>query len=48
MVQELLSPQGLRVDGRRHNELRQIQCKLGVLGRFVFTTCFKNFVIILK
>ena len=35
MVQDLLSAQGLRMDGRRHNELRQIQCKLGVLGRFV-------------
>lgn len=35
MVQDLLSAQGLRMDGRRHNELRQIQCKLGVLERFV-------------
>jgi len=35
MVQDFLSAQGLRVDGRRHNELRHIQCKLGVLGRFV-------------
>ncbi|KAL7017161.1 hypothetical protein ACKWTF_010278 [Chironomus riparius] len=33
MVQDLLSAQGLRMDGRRHNELRQIQCKLGVLER---------------
>lgn len=27
---ELLSSQGLRLDGRRPNELRRIQCKLGV------------------
>lgn len=27
---ELLSDQGFRVDGRRPNELRRIQCKLGV------------------
>lgn len=33
MAQELLSPQGLRMDGRRHNELRQIECKLGVFKR---------------
>lgn len=33
MSHELISPQGLRLDGRRQNELRQIQCKLGVLAR---------------
>ncbi|KAG5673542.1 hypothetical protein PVAND_003582 [Polypedilum vanderplanki] len=33
MAQELLSLQGLRIDGRRQNELRQIQCRLGVLER---------------
>lgn len=33
MPQELISPQGLRVDGRRQNELRHISIKLGVLGR---------------
>ena len=27
---DLLSSQGLRLDGRRPNELRRIQCKLGV------------------
>lgn len=27
---ELLSSQGLRLDGRRPNELRRIRCKLGV------------------
>lgn len=33
MTHELISPQGLRVDGRRQNELRQISIKLGVLER---------------
>lgn len=33
MPQELLSPQGLRIDGRRQTELRQISIKLGVLDR---------------
>lgn len=32
MPQELISPQGLRIDGRRQNELRHISIKLGVLG----------------
>lgn len=27
---ELLSDQGIRMDGRRPNELRKIECKLGV------------------
>ena len=27
---ELLSDQGFRVDGRRPNELRRIQCRMGV------------------
>lgn len=27
---DLLSSQGLRLDGRRPNELRRIRCKLGV------------------
>ena len=30
---ELLSDQGLRVDGRRAHELRNIECRLGVFGR---------------
>lgn len=30
---ELISAQGLRVDGRRHNELRKIHCRLGVFGQ---------------
>jgi polyribonucleotide nucleotidyltransferase len=29
----LLSDQGLRLDGRRANELRQIRCKLGVFSQ---------------
>ncbi|KAJ1652184.1 Exosome non-catalytic core component, partial [Dispira simplex] len=29
---ELLSPEGLRVDGRRANELRRIACKQSVLA----------------
>jgi exosome complex component RRP41 len=30
---ELLSPEGLRVDGRRPNELRKIHCKIGVFNK---------------
>ena len=30
---DLLSDQGLRLDGRRANELRQIRCKLGVFSQ---------------
>jgi exosome complex component RRP41 len=30
---QLLSEYGLRVDGRRPNELRQIRCKLGVFNQ---------------
>jgi exosome complex component RRP41 len=30
---ELLSDQGLRLDGRRANELRQIRCRLGVFSQ---------------
>eukprot|EP01098_Paradermamoeba_levis_P008470 TRINITY_DN3512_c0_g1_i1.p1 TRINITY_DN3512_c0_g1~~TRINITY_DN3512_c0_g1_i1.p1 ORF type:complete len:245 (-),score=63.69 TRINITY_DN3512_c0_g1_i1:206-940(-) len=30
---ELLSPEGLRTDGRRPNELRNIKCKLGILSK---------------
>ena len=30
---ELLSDQGLRLDGRKANELRRIQCKMGVYGQ---------------
>ncbi|KAF0303346.1 Exosome complex component RRP41 [Amphibalanus amphitrite] len=30
---ELLSDQGLRVDGRRAHELRNVECRLGVFGR---------------
>jgi len=32
-TRELLSPEGLRVDGRRANELRQIKVNMGVLKR---------------
>lgn len=32
-AQDLISDQGLRLDGRRSNELRRIQCKLGVFGQ---------------
>lgn len=28
---EFITPEGLRIDGRRSNEVRRIQCKLGVL-----------------
>lgn len=28
---EFVSPEGLRVDGRRAQELRQLKCELGVL-----------------
>lgn len=31
--QDLVSDQGLRLDGRRANELRRIQCKLGVFSQ---------------
>ena len=38
---EFLSPEGLRLDGRRPKELRQLQCELGVLdsadGSAMFT-----------
>eukprot|EP01094_Clydonella_sp_ATCC50884_P001273 TRINITY_DN1095_c0_g1_i2.p1 TRINITY_DN1095_c0_g1~~TRINITY_DN1095_c0_g1_i2.p1 ORF type:complete len:271 (+),score=58.06 TRINITY_DN1095_c0_g1_i2:188-1000(+) len=30
---ELLSPEGLRIDGRRPRELRAIKCSMGVFGR---------------
>jgi exosome complex component RRP41 len=30
---EFISPEGLRVDGRRPNELRRINCRIGVLKR---------------
>lgn len=30
---DLISEQGLRLDGRRANELRRIQCKLGVFSQ---------------
>lgn len=29
---DLLSEQGLRLDGRRANELRKIKCKLGIFS----------------
>jgi len=28
-----LSPEGLRIDGRRANELRKIRCKIGLFSR---------------
>lgn len=38
---EFISPEGLRLDGRRPRELRQLQCELGVLdsadGSAMFT-----------
>ena len=30
---ELLSDQGLRLDGRKSGELRRIRCKMGVFGQ---------------
>ena len=30
---ELLSDQGLRLDGRKAGELRRIQCRMGVFGQ---------------
>lgn len=30
---DLVSDQGLRIDGRRPNELRKIRCKLGVFSQ---------------
>ena len=30
---EFISPEGLRVDGRRAEELRNIKCKLGIFKR---------------
>lgn len=32
-AQDLISDQGLRLDGRRSTELRRIQCKLGVFSQ---------------
>lgn len=32
-AQDLISDQGLRLDGRRSAELRRIQCKLGVFSQ---------------
>eukprot|EP01125_Pyxidicula_operculata_P009606 TRINITY_DN3156_c0_g2_i1.p1 TRINITY_DN3156_c0_g2~~TRINITY_DN3156_c0_g2_i1.p1 ORF type:complete len:245 (-),score=31.12 TRINITY_DN3156_c0_g2_i1:600-1334(-) len=32
-TRELLSPEGLRIDGRRANELRQIKVKMGIFSR---------------
>lgn len=29
---ELISPEGLRIDGRRAPELRKIKCQIGVLS----------------
>lgn len=31
--QDLVSEQGLRLDGRRSQELRRIQCKMGVFSQ---------------
>ena len=33
MALELLSDQGFRIDGRRAQELRQLQCRLGVFSQ---------------
>eukprot|EP00007_Cunea_sp_BSH-02190019_P002304 CAMPEP_0174231098 /NCGR_PEP_ID=MMETSP0417-20130205/1711_1 /TAXON_ID=242541 /ORGANISM="Mayorella sp, Strain BSH-02190019" /LENGTH=271 /DNA_ID=CAMNT_0015308919 /DNA_START=40 /DNA_END=855 /DNA_ORIENTATION=- len=33
MPQEHISPEGLRLDGRRANELRRVQCRVGLFGR---------------
>ncbi len=30
---EFISPEQLRLDGRRPKELRQLQCEIGVLGQ---------------
>lgn len=32
-TKELISPEGLRCDGRRPNELRQIKVKMGLFSR---------------
>lgn len=31
-LREYITPEGLRVDGRRCDELRKIRCKLGILS----------------
>lgn len=31
-LRECITPEGLRVDGRRCDELRKIRCKLGILS----------------
>lgn len=31
VLDSLISPDGLRIDGRRPNELRRIKCKMGVI-----------------
>eukprot|EP01043_Picozoa_sp_COSAG02_P118477 COSAG02_NODE_55069_length_292_cov_1.196891_1_plen_52_part_01 len=31
--QEYVSPEGLRLDGRRPGEVRRVRCSLGVLAR---------------
>jgi 3' exoribonuclease family, domain 1 len=33
MPMEHISPEGLRADGRRANELRRVQCRVGLFGR---------------
>jgi len=30
---EFISPEGLRIDGRRPNELRKIECRLGIFSK---------------
>lgn len=46
--QQLISDQGLRLDGRRATELRRIRCKLGVFsqpdGEFHFLFLENNFI----
>jgi exosome complex component RRP41 len=33
MAKEFISPEGLRLDGRRPDELRKIKCRLGIFSR---------------
>eukprot|EP01120_Amphizonella_sp_Union-15-10_P013193 TRINITY_DN6094_c0_g1_i1.p1 TRINITY_DN6094_c0_g1~~TRINITY_DN6094_c0_g1_i1.p1 ORF type:complete len:250 (+),score=45.57 TRINITY_DN6094_c0_g1_i1:142-891(+) len=42
MNRELLSPEGLRIDGRRPNELRTIRCKMGVLEKMDGSAYFEQ------
>ena len=32
-ARELISPEGLRIDGRRPNEIRRLKCEMGLFER---------------